>query len=389
MQITNKIYVYLLIALTTGSLCTLQVAAQDSITTSVTLSSSGNIQSTPTSNFIIKAADTALDTICPSAASYEANWSSTLSGLGVNTLRLQEGGEGDVWGINMINNPNTWAVNLENLLNEIGNASFRCYFYSLGDPWGGELGINDQAANISATISVTQAESYINELAGNNSLNHDFITDPRIALWSVGNEVNFGSSSDPNSNYYWVIQICDYIRSLGGLVDVPSPIVNGQYCTGESLLTGHVDFLEIHQYGLYQLATQYALGNNQYNWTAWESWLQSDLAASVTNLGPFDINHVILGEFGIWLGTGSDQGLTNYTFTDQNRVDYYTNFFQAVNAVGFENVCFHYSIEENSQYGKPEYCRYGMITPVPDGLHFTAPGGQLDPGCEVIEANFG
>ncbi len=380
----------MLILLITSSLALLPASPASLTSSPVMVTLSGSVESSPAHSFLIKAANTPLNVIRPGTASYQSNWATIVKNtLGLNTLRFQMGGEGDVWHINMKQYPTTWAANLESLLNEVGNASLRCYFYSLGDPWGGELGINDQAANISSTIGIASAESLIDELAGNNSLNHDFITDPRIALWSVGNEANFGSSSSPNSNYYWVIQMCDYIRSKGGVVDVPSPIVDGQYCTGESLLAGHVDYLEMHQYGIWQLSIQFSLGNSQYNWTEWESWLQSDLATSIADIGSFDLNHVILGEFGIWRGSGSDMGLTNYTFADQNRVDYYASYFQAVNAVGFKNICFHYSIEENSQYGNPEFCRYGMITPVPDGIHFTGPAGQAYPGCDVIKANFG
>jgi hypothetical protein len=414
----TKIYVLTALAICIGLLLTGFPAGAGQIEASVTLSVSGVIQqtSTPTptptptatptptptatptptptpSQFIIRAADTPLDVIKPGSASYQSNWATIMKDtLELNTLRLQCGGEGDVWGINMINNPNTWATNLESLLNEVGNASLRCYFYSLGDPWGGELGINDQATNISATISITQAESYIDKLAGNNSLNHNFITDPRIALWSVSNEVDFGNPAAPNSNYYWTIQMCDYIRSKGGAVTVPYPRINGgwdQYFQQvEPMLQGHVDYLETHVYGIYQLGTQYSLGNNQYDWAGWDTYLKGALSNIVTYRGTFDMNHIIIGEFGIWRGTGTDAGLTLYNFTDQNRVDYYTNYFNAINQLGFKNVCFHYSIEENAQYYSG-YCRYGMVTPIPDGTHFTGPAGQPYPGCEVIEANFG
>ena len=292
----------------------------------------------------------------------------------------------------MIKNPNTWAVNLESLLNVVGNASLRCYFYSLGNQYGGPLFVNDQASDISSVMSVATAKTYIDKLAGNNSLHHNFITDPRIALWSVGNEVNLGSSASPNSNYNWVIQICDYIRSKGGLVDVPSPQIDGaynNYASVQSLLAGHVDYLEMHPYGIWQLANQYSLGNNQYNWAGWEGWIKTQLQTALNTRGPFTIDKVIVGEFGLWRGVGSDMGLTAYSFTDQNRIDYYTHYFNAIRQVGLKNVCFHYSIEENSQYGNPDECRYGMITPVPDGAHFTGPAGQPYPGYEKIKANFG
>ena len=389
----------MLIALTASSLLLLPAAAQSSITTSATLTLSGYIQSNPTSNFIIKAADTGLNVIKPSAASYQTNWATIIKDtLGCNTLRFMCGGEGDVWRINMVQNPNTWAANLESLLQAVDNAGLKCYFYTLGDVWGGELGIIDTGSTF---MDITLAKTYIDKLAGNNSLNHNFITDPRIAMWSVANEAMIGTVSSSgvvttNSNYQWIIQMCDYIGSKGGKVVVPSPRVtvngddwNSDFKYTEPLLRGHVDYLEAHRYGIWDLATYCSLGNQQYNWTEWKNIMQEQLQAMSDYRGDFSMQKIILGEFGIWRGTGSDQGLTNWTFTDQNRVDYYTNMFQAINNVGLENVCFHYSIEENAYYGSTEFCRYGMISPVPDGIHFTGPSGQTYPGCEVIEENFG
>ena len=359
------------------------VSSQYNFTIARTLLSSG---------FIIKAADTALNTIKPGDASYVSNWSSILKAtLGVNTLRLYCGGNGDVWHINMMKNPNTWAANLESLLSTVNNAGLKCYFYSLGDQWGGELGINDQATDIPATVDLATAKSYIDKLAGANSLGHNFVSDPRIAMWSVANEVDFGSQSSPNSNYYWVISICDYIRGYGGKTTVPYARLGGWSDTyipqTEPMLRGHVDYLETHQYGIWQLANQYSLGNNQYNWAGWKAWLKTAFQKTMDGRGSFSVDQVLIGEFGLWLGSGSDAGLTAYSFTDQNRIDYYTNYFAALGEVGFKNACFHDSIEQNSQYSTRYYCRYGMITPVSDGIHFTGPAGQPYSGAEVIKTN--
>jgi hypothetical protein len=344
------------------------------------------------SGFIIKAADTPSNTIKPGNAAYLANWASSLKGIGINTLRITNGGSGDVWGINMVYNPTTWAANLESLLSTISAAGFKCYFWSLGDKWGGNFGINDQAVDIPSAININTAKSYIDKLAGSNPLAHNFIADPRIAIWSVANEVNFGNPASPNGNYYWVVQICDYIRSKGGKVVVPYPRLNSGWeeyiAETEPLLRGHVDYLETHDYGTWYLANYYSLGNSQYNWDGWKAFMKNRLLASSNGRGSFDMDHVILGEFGMWRGSGTDAGLTAYTFTDQNRVDYYTHYFEALREVGFKNACFHYSIEENSHYDISQYCRYGMITPTPDGIHFTGPAGQPYPGAEVIKANF-
>jgi hypothetical protein len=361
------------------------VSSQYNFTSARSLSSSG---------FIIKAADTALNTIKPGDPSYVSNWSSILKGtLGVNTLRLYCGGNGDVWHINMVNNPSTWAVNLESLLETVDNAGFKCYFFSLGDPWGGELGINDPTYLTTTPMALNLAKTYIDKLAGNNSLKHNFIADPRIVMWSVGDEVDFGNPASPNSNYYWVIDMCDYIRSYGGKTTVPYARLNGGWddsylAQTEPMLVGHVDYLETHLYGIWQLATEFSLGNNQYNWAGWKSWLEGALQKTMTSRGSFSVDQLLLGEFGLWRGSGTDDGLTAYSFTDQNRIDYYTNYFAALREVGLKNACFHDSIEQNSQYSTNHYCRYGMITPVPDGTHFTGPAGQSYSGATVIKTNF-
>jgi hypothetical protein len=229
----------------------------------------------------IKAATIALNVIKPGTDSYEANWAANLKNLNINTIRFVSGGEGDVWHINMIQNPNTWAQNLESLLAAVDSAGFKCYFMSLGDPWGCLLGINDQDPDIPSTISVAQAEVYLEELAGKNALGHNFLSDPRVAMCSVANEVNFGDPSNPNANYGWVIAICDYIRGKGGVVTVPYARVNDgwdQYFPVVApMLAGHVDYLETHDYGIWQLANQYSLGGGAYDWAAWENWLYNDL----------------------------------------------------------------------------------------------------------------
>lgn len=358
---------------------------------SKTIFSSGRIISPSPSQFIIKAANLPLSTITPGSSSYVSNWASILHSLGINSLRLYDG---QLWHINMVQNPTTWATGLDSLLTHIANAGFKCYFYALSDPWGGELGINDASYPASyQPMEMNLAKSYIDKLAGNNSLNHNFITDPRILMWSVSNEVDFGNPSSPNSYYYWTVEMCDYIKSKGGKTTIPSPRLNNGYdlYTPQTtpMLTGHVDFLEMHMYGIWQLASYYSLGNNQYNWTSWEEWLKGVLSTAVNGRGPFDMDHVLLGEFGLWRGSGSDSGLTAYSFTDQNRVDYYAHYFNVINQLEIKNVCFHYAIENRDQLAYANYPRYGMIASVPYPPYSTDPEGMLYPGSEVIASNFG
>ncbi len=364
------------------------------ITSSQVVMSSGYIQTIQTSNFTIRAAEVASNTIKAGSQSYVPNWASVLHSLGVNTLRLQLGGEGDVWGTNMQTNPN-WAQNLDNLLSTVAAAGFTCYWYSLGTPWGGPLFGNDQAANISAVMSLDTAKMYIDELAGNNSLHHDFITDPRYTMWSIANEANIGSSTSPNSNYYWIIGVADYIRSKGGLVTIASPQISDDlpfrsYVGRANLLIGHSDFYEIHAYEAYDLANYYKYANGSYNWVGYQSWLINSILkpayTAAINAG-FSPSKVFVGEFGMWTGNMSDLGLTNYYFSDQDRINYYTYYFQALNQVGIQDACFHTSFRDKSQI--PWGDTYCMIAGAPYPPYATDTAGTLLAGASVIAANFG
>lgn len=44
----------------------------------------------------------------------------------------------------------------------------------------------------------------------------------------------------------------------------------------------------------------------------------------IDNRGNFSADHIIRGEFAMWRGTGTDMGLTNWYFSDVNRMDCYS-----------------------------------------------------------------
>ena len=312
----------------------------------------------------------------------------------MNTVRLFTGSEGDIWGTNMVTNSanDAWADNLESLLTTLDSSGLKCVFFTLGDPWGGQLGISD----IRSIMDLTTAKSYIDKLAGNNKLHHNFVTDPRILYWSVGNEVNIGTAVSSttatlNSQGTWIIQMCDYIRSKGGKVAVPSPSVNTAIVDGltdntlfkwtEPLLRGHVDYLEYHFYGIWELGRHYSLGNQQYDWTGWKANMQQILKTMISERGDFSINNVVIGEFGLWRGTGTDSGLTNWYFSDTNRRDYYNNMFQAINSAGILNIGFHMSFDEVISDGSLAYptMPYPVIDPTGEPYPYAA---------DIIRQNF-
>lgn len=367
-------------------------ATSSSYINSNVVSSANGVVSSDAYSFNIRGTAIGENIFNPNAINYHGNAGAILKNLGVNVVSISTGSEGDVWGINMVNNAvnDAWADNLESLLATINSTGFKCYLYDLGDPWGGELGIQDPSGIMGSNppMDITLAKTYIDKLAGNNKLNHNFITDPRISFWHVASEAVIGTgvlqklnmshyliTIIPNSNYYWIIQMCDYIRSKGGKVVVPSPAVDTSTIDGiswntnfkwtEPLLQGHVDYLEWHNFGLWELGTYYSLGNQTYDWAGWKANMQKQLQTMVDYKGNFTINQLIYGEFGIWRGTGTDAGLVNWYFNDVNRRDYYNNIFQAIENVGLINVCFHYSFEEQRKDGSLAYptLPFGVIDP--------------------------
>jgi hypothetical protein len=67
---------------------------------------------------------------------------------------------------------------------------------------------------------------------------------------------------------------------------------------------------------------------------------------STCSQGGFPPNDVFMGEFGMWLGTGSDLGLTNVNFTPQDRIQYYTDYLNAARDAGIQNLSFHTMFSE-------------------------------------------
>jgi hypothetical protein len=334
-----------------------------------------------TSAFTTKSAEISINCIKSGQALYNSSWATLLHNLNIETLRLHGGNNGDVWGINMFQNSD-WADNLEALLALIDSNGFKCYFQSLGDPWGMLFGINDLnrvsgdnapdgtgIINATGLLDINTVKSKIDLLANEgdgNSQNHNFITDSRIVAWSIGNECSCGSVGATNDVYTWVTAIMDYIRGKGGVVIADSPDIDGY--TFENTVPyfeAHADYMEIHAYHVWELTNYYSLGGSSYDWDGWKSVLQTFLQDQMNNRGSFAATEVIVGEFGLWLGTATDMGVTA-TFTNQNRIDYYTHYFEALEAVGYKWVSFFSAFWASS---------YFMID---------MPSGTLLDGCSVI-----
>jgi hypothetical protein len=365
---------------------------------------------TSSSGFLSKAMQVGLDYINSNNIHYAPNWANSLHSLGVNTLRLSGGSQGDVWDINMVDNPNTWAQHLETLLELTDSNGFKVYFQTLGDPWGTVLGIDGMnigydrtpalvGSNYNRVSLVTSYEiangypltrSYLDKLAGNNPLNHNFLSDPRIWVWSPANEFYIGNAGSGSSNgdltYNWWVFVADYIRAHGGQVVANNPLYgsNGwdqsfaqtaKYFDGR-VGNRHADYIEFHVYAFQSLLNgQYGYSGSSKNWGAWKNDLQNALAAYTINRGNFDANNIILGEFGIWDGYGDNSGVSG-TFSSADVTNYFNYYFQALNALSIP-------IRNTAVYGgfttQSSNTDFGLITR----------NGVYLPGCGPISQYYG
>ena len=375
-----------------------------------------------TSSFTVKAAQIWLSDIKVGSPSYIANWKNLLQGMGLNTVRLGSGIFGDTWGINMVDNPTTWAQHLEDCLttltgkdrfgNGVSTGINKVWWQGMGAPWGTEFGIysgqgkndgtndcfpqlvslnnqgagwyfdpyvNGQGTNTWRFNLVSSYEkangypttkAYLDKLAGNNALEHNFLADSRIFAWSPSNECGMGYGA--SDTYHWVIADMDYIKTKGGktIADAPLYTYSPEWYDGfqevAPLFAGHADYIEKHDYRVNPLLGHaFDSGRSpSYAWDVWRNDLQAFLTQEMyyANLNGFDENHVIMGEFGIWVGYSSSMGFT-YDVSDGNSADYVSNYYQALEGAGFKIASYYTA----NGYPINTPVSFGIIIPKGDG----------------------
>lgn len=349
------------------------------LSTSALVTSSGYISYTTTSPFISKGTIVDSNTLNPNARNYQPDGWAILQDLGVNVIDVRGGAEGDIWGWNINNNPNTWASHLDNFLSQADSHGIKVIFAELATYWGTMFGIQcPEPYNNVAGTTEAQAKSMIDKLAGSNNLNHNFLTDPRVMAWSVANEVDIGNSVTRS----WVLQVLDYMKSKGATVFVSCPR-NTAYSSSwmesisfqatEPILRGHVDFLSYHDYRLYEVGLAKNAGQDIYTFTY--NIFKQDFQNSVLNArGPMPIDKIILGEFGIWYGYDNGAGIgIPANFTEEERGAYYRAVFQACKDLGIKNIFNFYCFAE--KYADGTYQRRYEIVDV---------GGVYFPQCTSI-----
>jgi hypothetical protein len=310
--------------------------------------------------FTLRGASVDANCFVPSAQSYYPNTWQLLQKAGINWIRVNGGTEGDIIHFGMVDYPNEWAQNLNIFLSQADSFGIKVSFTTLGTTYGTLFGIvspgtSDRSPPNAPYTSIPQAEAMIDQLAGNNSLQHDFITDPRVLGWVTSNEVYIGSStsSNPNNNgpliLDWNLKILDYIRSKGGKAWIASPTTTLGSTEGYDfsdtypLIAGHVDFLEAHYYALGQLTRYFEGVNGEYDWQGFKQYYKNLLINNMIDFKgnqTFSTDNILLGEFGMWIGPGDDMGLKK-TFTGPDRINYYKAVLDAAKDAGLTNVCQH------------------------------------------------
>lgn len=291
--------------------------------------------------FNMKGAAIGLNNLALGRWSYVPNAWQIIKDLRINMLKLLGGIEGNVLHIHMTRNPDEWAQNLYNLLNLIGSNGCKAYFHCIGSSWANLLGIvpPPQGTGPYPPVSLDEAKAMIDQLAGDNLLEYDFINDPRLIGWVPMNEADI---TDPMV-LDWGLQMCDYIKSKGGRAWLASPRGIGGWYYGEDfhvtepILYGHVDYLDRHLYEVWNFANPCERDYQKF-YDYYRSVLQNHV---LDGRGRFPIDSLIVGEFGIWRGYGSDLGYSG-SFTDQERETYYNAVYNALEDAGIKNVFFHY-----------------------------------------------
>lgn len=289
--------------------------------------------------FSLKGTTVRLNTVyyCPSAPrpiNYQPNGWDILRDLGVDVVRIGGGSEGDVGHFNIPTYPNEWAQNLDALLSQAQSHNMRVYFNILGSKWGTLFGaVCPQPVIGVAGTPLADAKLIVDQLVGNNPIGHNFIIDSRIYAWSVANEVDL---ADPVT-YDWCIGLLDYIRFKGGKAGINSPYYNGQMELHllEPILRGHVDYFQVHLYGMPPIAKAQREGGDVYavTYTTFHDYLST----YVSERGTMPLENIILGEFGIWHDYGIFGG-AYATFTPENVRKYYDAVYLVCNELGIRNV---------------------------------------------------
>jgi len=272
--------------------------------------------------------------------------------------RSLSGKHGNVAHINMKNDAN-WAENLYNLLTLFDSYGLKLVLHEMGDPWGTSLGLlapyyNYQPASFygASATPISEGLAMIDELAGDNSLGHNFFTDPRMPYWQVINEANIEIAEVQT----WTAAIADRIRSYGGKVTGTLKDTNHRYAEAfpyiMPFLEQHFDLIQAHEYFYYVVTS--AISSQGAAAEVYQPIY--DRAVQMFNAmlggsGPFRDDEVILGEWGFWHGSMKGPGMsTALTVTHHQHAEYIRGVFDAMKDVGLKNQYYHLIFDDSVEF---------------------------------------
>jgi hypothetical protein len=318
------------------STCTLEAGAQSSQTSFQTIAFFGTIGYSSNSSFVYRGTNIGTNILLQGYYDYIPNTYEIFQDLGINMLIVNFGTEGgSPFNINLTPN---WAQNFDSLLTKANSYGIKIVMQELGNP-------NNNLAffGIQDTLPLATAKAMVDKLAGNNALNHNFLTDPRIAFWIIDNEPNLGNATLRQ----WLCDMGDYFLSyranvacVGGYVG----LYNNEADT-IPLFAGHQNFIVIHHYpeqiaqnaqdtgqSVYDASYYYFL--NRYEGGRYINCVK----AAIDARGNIPVSNIILGEAGLGHEPNfSDNGVT-YHFTEATRGEHYRAMFQACKDGGIGGV---------------------------------------------------
>jgi hypothetical protein len=279
----------------------------------------------------VKTGEISLNFILPEMPHYQPNWVEICKSMGINTLRINDGAYGQV-GVNPLMNPDNWHVKLERILNLIDANGFRCYWNWLGDEYGCEFGIYDMQLGMPGrplTLDVAAAKAIIDKLS-----NYGFLTDRRISHWVVGNECDITNPQTLSC----LIELSDYMRGKGAKTAAGDYSYDWDNSTSRIIpvIKDHFDYMEIHQYGTYQLMHDFNLGNGVFDWEAFRLWLTRYWSNQFAYSEGIPL---YLGEFGLELGPSLESQGMNATAED--RINYFNTYFSVTKPLDLKWISFH------------------------------------------------
>jgi hypothetical protein len=329
MKSRNVLACFLLAIIIALPLVSEQVLGQIPMQAVQSISLLGTISHPPAHTFIYQGANVLKNNILPGYTSTAPNFFSITQDLGINAILLVHGTEGGT-PFSISANQN-WAQNFDNFLATCSSHGVKVVIQRLGTP-----SYPDLEFGINYDMDINVAKSMVDKLAGNNALNHNFLTDPRIAFWTIANEPTLSDTNPAIFN--WLCTMGDYFLSKGANV----ACVGGYFAdSGNNAywiqrFAGHQNFINTHHYNMGIVQT--AQNNGQSVYTATYNIFNEQLTSELAVRGNIPLSNIILGEAGVGHEPNFVEMGNIYHLTEETRGEYYRALFQVCKDKGIGGV---------------------------------------------------